>query len=303
MTTQASGTAEGGELITQAEAAERRLAETNPAPPALPADARDDGPLMAAIQRAACDPNFDVEKLRALREIQRDWDAEQAKKAYDDALSRAQAAMPIVEKNKHTHFGEGDKEVDYWYADYGALVDAVKPALTAEGFSFDHKIVQEIVGEGQRITVTCFLKRAGHSESVTMFAPPEGSPGMNVIQKIKSTTTSLKRATLEAITGAATEDGDDDGRGAGAEEEKLSLSEVAFLNAELEALNADRARFLNHLGVEALEDLPSSRFNEAKVALEAKRQAMERQQGDDSGPPAAAEGATDPNADNPLMGG
>ncbi len=265
-------TGNGGSLITAQEAAERRLAETAPA--TAPDGTRDDGPLMAVIQKVASDPNFDVEKLRELRAIQKEWDAEQAKKAYDDALSRAQAAMPIVTKNKHTNFGEGEKEVDYWYADYGALVDAVKPALTAEGFSFDHKITQEVVGEGsQRITVTCILKRGGHSESVTMFAPPEGSPGMNVIQKIKSTTTYLRRATLEAVCGAATEDDDDDGRGA-APSALIGTSELAFLNAEIAELGADRDGFLEYLKVERLEDLPASDFAKAKAALEAKRRKL-----------------------------
>ena len=263
----------GGDLITQAEAAARRLAET--APPPAPAGTRDDGPLMAVIQKVASDPNFDVEKLRELRAIQKEWDAEQAKKAYDDALARVQAVMPIVAKNKHTNFGEGNKEVDYWYADYGALVDAVKAALAAEGFSYDHKIVQEIAGEGQRITVTCSLKRGGHSESVTMFAPPEGSPGMNIIQKIKSTTTYLKRATLEAVTGAATADDDDDGRGF-SQSALIGASEFAFLNAEIAEIGdaLDLPKFLEYLGAESIEELHAADFGKAKTALEAKRRKL-----------------------------
>ena len=94
------------------------------------------GPLMAVIQKVASDPNFDVEKLRELRAIQKEWEADQARKAYFAALSRAQSVMPVVKKNKHTHFGQGtSKEVDYWYADLAAVVEAVKGPLSSEGFS------------------------------------------------------------------------------------------------------------------------------------------------------------------------
>ena len=53
--------------------------------------------------------------------------------------------------------------------------------------------------------MTCVLAHElGHTESVTMFAPPEGSPGMNAIQKLRSTRTYLERTTLESLCGAAT---------------------------------------------------------------------------------------------------
>ena len=306
---------QSGELITQAEAAERRLAEHTPAPPALPADTRDDGPLMAAIQKAASDPNFDVEKLRALREIQKEWNAEQAKNAYDDALARAQAVMPIVKKNKHVYFEgkDGKPATDYHHADYGSLVAAVKGALTSEGFSWDHKIVQDVTGDGHKITVTCILKRSGHSETVTMFAPPEGSPGMNIIQKIKSTTTYLKRATLEAVCGAATEDDDDDGRGASGPPAPITTAQLATLNATIEELEADRPEFIAWLNkrlkieIEDLGELPVDGYAIAVQALEAKRKAVAREQeeagGEAQAAPAEEASPDDINDENPLLGG
>lgn len=200
---------EAQELVTAQEAAERRMAaESTPAPPPVVAES---AAILGAIQQAARDPNFDVEKLRALREIQRDWQAEQNEKAFSDALARAQAVMPVVRKNRHVYFQpQGKAPTDYHHADYGELVKTIKPALSAEGLSFAHEVSQQ---DG-KITVSCILRGYGHTAKVTMTASPEGSPGMNEIQKVKSSVTYLRRATLEAVTGAATADDDDDGRGA-----------------------------------------------------------------------------------------
>ena len=268
-----------GKLISQAEAGARRLAESEAA--GLP-PVSTDGPLIAVIQEVARNPNFDVEKLRELRAIQREWDAEQARKAYIAALSRAQATMPVVDKNKHVNFGEGNKEVDYWHADYGHLIETIKPHLAGHGLTYEHNVIQQ---DGL-ITVECILRHAfGHSEKVVMFGKPEGTTGMNAIQQVKSTVTYLKRATFEAVTGAATRDDDDDGRGYGAGAVDLITDEqVAEIEADLEELGANRAVFLDYLAAkmrrELLEvsDIPASEIGAARLALDSKRKKLAEQE-------------------------
>ena len=262
------------ELVTQAEAADRRLAEHNPAPP--PADSADAAELIAVIRTVARDPHFDVEKLRELRAIHKEWQAEQNEKSFFDALARAQAKMPVVEKNKHVYFEPKDSNkdpTDYWHADYGALVKTIGPVLAAEGLAFGHNVIQQ---DG-KITVECILRGYGHHEKVTMSGAPEGSPGMNAIQQSKSAVTYMKRSTFEAVTGAATEDDDDDGRGAGPAAELISAEQLAHLNAEIEKAGADRAGFLEYLGIERLEDLPAGHYPKAAAALEEKRQRQARE--------------------------
>lgn len=278
MNTQGTDETKSGQLVSAQEAAGRRLAEHTPAPP--PAESTDSAELVAIIRTVARDPNFDVEKLRELRAIHKEWQAEQNEKAFFDALARAQAVMPVVRKNKHVHFPNRDQnkpDTDYWHADYGALVAAVKPVLAAEGLSYRHNVIQE---EDGWIVVECVLQGYGHSEKVVMRGKPEGSPGMNEIQKTKSCTTYLKRSTFEAVAGAATEDDDDDGRGAGTQEPLISASQIAYLNAQIDECGAEREGFLKYLGVEALEDLPASEYGKAEYAIEAKRKANAREKGE-----------------------
>lgn len=265
--------AERGNLITQAEAAERRMTEREP--PA-PAGNPDDGPLMAVIQKVASDPNFDVEKLRELRAIQKEFQDEQNRKAYIDALARAQETMPIVAKNAHVFFeGRGGKaDTDYWHVDYGELVKTIKPHLSREGLSYDHDVRQE---DG-RVYVTCTLSHvAGHEKTVTLSAPPDDTGGKNPIQQVKSTVRYLMRATLELVSGAAPEGDDDDGRGFDAEAVELITEEqVAEIEAALEELGAsdeDRATFLSFLSkrakreIETFADIPSSVLLQARHTL------------------------------------
>ena len=256
-------------LITQAEAAERRLEEHRPAPP--PAESGDAAELIAVIRTVARDPSFDVEKLRELRAIHKEWQAEQNEKAFFDALARAQAKMPVVAKNKNVSFGEGAKKTDYWHADLGALVAAVKPVLASEGLAFGHDVTQE----NGTITVSCVLRGYGHSERVTLSGTPDASGNKNSIQQTKSTVTYLRRATLEMVTGAATKDDDDDGRGF-SQPELIGVSELAFLNAEITEIGdaLDLPKFLEYLGVESIEELPSAKFGKAKQALATKRRKL-----------------------------
>ena len=200
--------------------------------------------------------------------------------------------------------------VRYHHADYGALVKAIKPCLAAEGLAFSHSPAQQ-EGDG-RITVSCVLSGYGHSVKVTLSAMPEGSPGMNEIQKMRSARTYLKRETLEMVTGAATEDDDDDGRGASGPLAPITTSQLATLNATIEELEADRADFVAWLNkrlkieIEDLGELPVDGYAIAVQALEAKRKKIARDQeesGEAGEAPTADAADADPNADNPLMGG
>lgn len=268
-------TKRSGELVSAAEAAERRLTEQETAPvPALSPEGTDAAALMGIIQQLARSPEFDTAKLRELLAIKTEWEREEARKAFIAALARAQAGMPIVRKNRHVYFkNRQDVVTDYWHADYGNLVDTIKPYLSAEGLSYDHVVIQE----GDKITVRCILSHElGHSKDVEMTAPPDDSGGKNKIQQIKSTTTYLKRSTLEAVTGAATEDDDDDGRGYD-DADLINTVELAALNAEIEEVGANRADFIAYLNkalglqMRELDELPAYGYQTARQGLEAKR--------------------------------
>lgn len=263
---------ERGGLITAAEAAERRLAEREPTPPAE----QDRGAALMRMMERTQDP----ELIGKMLDLYQRWEQGENRKAYIDALARAQETMPVVAKNAHVFFeGKGGRaDTDYWHADYGNLVKTVKPHLSREGLSYDHNVRQE----DARIYVTCILSHgAGHEKSVTLSAPPDDTGGKNPIQQVKSTVTYLKRATLELVSGAATEDDDDDGRGYdGQAVELIGEEEVAEIESALAELGADRAGFLSYLSKRAkreildVVDIPAAAMLAARQAIAAKRKKM-----------------------------
>lgn len=151
--------------------------------------------------------------IREMMAIQREYEADTARKAYNEAMALFSAEAIEIIKRKQVDFSTAKGRTQYKHAELSDVVDAVKPVLAKYGFSYrwDTKQTRDW------LDVTCILKhRLGHSESCTMGSPPDESGGKNYIQAFKSTKTYLERQTLEAICGVTEKGEDDDGRGGAA---------------------------------------------------------------------------------------
>ena len=102
-----------------------------------------------------------------------------------------------------------------------------------------------------------------------MSAGRDDSGNKNSIQAVGSTTTYLQRYTLKAALGLAASD-DDDGRSTTVGD-PVSDDQHKELLGLAEGVGADVEKFCAFLKVPSLGQLPGTRFNEAKRALEAKR--------------------------------
>lgn len=166
-----------------------------------------------AMLAAAVQKGMDLETIKELRALQKDWEADEARKAFNNAFAAFKAEAVAVIKNKTVTDGPLKGKS---YAELFAVVDAVTPALSAHGLSASWKITKD---EKDWLEVTCTLKHvAGHSESVSFGGPPDAGGAKNAIQARASTKTYLERYTLLAITGLAAKDTDNDGNGAGKKE-------------------------------------------------------------------------------------
>jgi hypothetical protein len=196
-----------------------------------------------------------LEKLMALQER---WEANQARKSFNDAVAAAKAEIPVITKNREGHNSKR-------YADFAAYARVVDPILGRHGLGYRFRTVQD-----ERIHVTCILfHKAGHVEENTLAGPADATGSKNAIQAIGSTLTYLQRYSLTQALGlAATED--DDGRAAGngsaITEEQLDQLRVLAID-----VGADLPKFCKYMKVERLEDLPAAKFQNAVAALEAKR--------------------------------
>ncbi len=160
------------------------------------------GPRPADLIQLALERGTDVAQLERLMDLQLRWEANEARKAFVDALSAFKANPPRILKDKRVNAGQAK----YTHASLANIVHEVTPALARHGLSATWRTEQS----GDLITVSnTITHKLGHSETVTLSGPPDKSGAKNAIQMVGSTVTYLSRYTLLANLGLATEDMDD----------------------------------------------------------------------------------------------
>jgi hypothetical protein len=146
----------------------------------------------------------DLDMVREFMRLEHEWEAHEARKAFDAAMASAAKEMPIITKTASVNFGYG--KASYKHADLSDVVGAVAPILGKHGLY--HRF--EVQTEPNKITVTCVISHAaGHSIRNSMTAGADTSGSKNAIQAMGSTQTYLSRYTLMASLGLATADDDD----------------------------------------------------------------------------------------------
>ncbi|CAB3959418.1 hypothetical protein LMG7053_05915 [Achromobacter ruhlandii] len=161
------------------------------------------GMMMAAVKQG-----IPLDQIKEMMAIQREWEADEARKAFNDAFAAFKSEAVEIIKRKQVEFKTDRGTTSYKHAELSDVVAAVGPALSKHGFAWGWDVEQK---DG-RIHVTCTLvHRLGHEKSVTLSAPPDESGKKNTIQAIASTTTYLERHTLKAVCGISEKGDDNDG--------------------------------------------------------------------------------------------
>jgi hypothetical protein len=119
-----------------------------------------------SLIQAAIDKNLDTDKLEKLMQLQERWQANEAKKAFHDAMAACQADIPAVIKNAHNTQTGSD------YATFDELNAAIKPIYTKHGFSlsFDEATPTD---KGTMYFCDC-AHSEGHVERRQLFLPNDG---------------------------------------------------------------------------------------------------------------------------------
>jgi hypothetical protein len=211
--------------------------------------------IMAAVSGQA-----DLEKVKALLELQERWEANQARKAYHKAMSDFKANPPRIEKDKRVGYSTNAGKVGYSHASLGNVVEQITKELSKHGLSASWSTHQN-----GTISVTCRITHVlGHSEETTLTASSDKSGSKNDIQALGSTITYLERYSLLALTGLATYDQDDDGKSATVKITEQQLHQIRDL---LISKELPEKKLLDYLKIENLEGMPSTDFMKAMSAI------------------------------------
>ena len=203
---------------------------------AVPTQATPMSMLAMAVQRG-----MDPDTIARLLALQKEWEANQGRKAFDEAMAAAKAEIPVIHKNREVDFTSAKGRTNYRYEDLGEIARTVDPILAKYGLSYRFRTSST---PNEPVVVTCIVAhRDGHSEENTLCAGRDDSGNKNSIQAIGSTLTYLQRMTLKAALGLAAST-DDDGRGAGKKEVepdavgKKALEACGSMKAFAQAWNA-----------------------------------------------------------------
>jgi hypothetical protein len=169
-------------------------------------------PMLALIQRAATDPNFDILKFQSLVDAWRAERATQAHRAFNEAMARAQADMREVPKNASNDYLRAR------YAKLDPMLQVVLPA--AQRYGLTVRFGTQPPSQPGFQCVTCIVSLGDHSETTAIEGPilvagassQSGRAQMTPIQAVGSTVTYLKRYIL-GLTFALilSDEQDDDG--------------------------------------------------------------------------------------------
>jgi len=188
----------------------------------------DANPVLQPVQQAAMHPmvtmamgkgDFSPETLDKLLQVQKDWEQNEARKAYAQAMAVFRAEVPSISKNAEVDFTGAKGRTNYSYETLDGILTTIAPALSSAGIAPTFKTNQE---EG-KITVICRVTHAmGHYEETSMFASADNSGNKNAIQSIGSTVTYLQRYTLKALLGLS----------AGNDSDAVDQPQIEYINKD-----------------------------------------------------------------------
>jgi len=156
--------------------------------------------IIQVIERAALNPDVDIDKMERLLQMQERVMDRQAMMAYSAAMAAMQTELPSIEERGQTNNG--------FYATLEDIVDTVRPIMQKHGFAVSFRIqTQE---RGIQITGV-LMHKDGHREETSMLLPADISGNKNAVQAFGSSTSYGKRYVLCALLNITTRGQDDNG--------------------------------------------------------------------------------------------
>jgi len=167
------------------------------------------GPLAMAMQ--AIKAGMSVADMRDMLNLQKEWEANEARKAFISAMAEFKKNPPSILKDKHVEFTSSKGTTSYDHSTIGHVCDQIIRAAAEYGFS--HRWIPSLA-DGFYVVTCEVTHRLGHTQSTALPGPRDDTGNKNILQAGQSTITYLSRYTLLLAYGFASKDQpDDDGRG------------------------------------------------------------------------------------------
>lgn len=232
--------------------------------------------LISVIERAATNPNVDIDKMERLLQMQERILQKQAEIAFNVSLTAAQEKMRPISADAQ------NPQTKSKYASYAQLDKALRPIYIENGFNISFN-----TGEGappEHVRVLCYLSHSqGHSREYHVDLPSDGkgAKGGDVMTKTHAVGSGLTygmRYLLKMVFNVAIGEDDNDGN---APVPLVSEEQALTLHTLIHDTKSDLASFLRYIShrrgseIKTLEEIPASEFQNAVAMLEKKRRKEE----------------------------
>ena len=223
--------------------------------------------ILQVIERAARDPNIDVDKMERLLAMHERIVARQAETAFNQAMADVQKEMPRIVRDAENE-STGSR-----YAKLESMHRQVVPIITDHGFSLSFGNADSANPDVVRITCTV-AHSGGHSRQYQCDVPLDltgmkGTPNKTRTHAFGSSNSYGRRYLTLLIFNVALVNEDDDGNLAG--RAPITESQAADLRALATEIGANIPAFLKVIGAKTFELIPADRYKDALATLEAKR--------------------------------
>jgi len=219
--------------------------------------ATDTSTIISVIERAAMNPDVDIDKFERLMAMSERMEAKRAEAAFNQAMSDAQAKMRPVSADAT------NPQTKSKYASYAQLDTALRPIYTEHGFSLSFD-----TGDGaapDHIRVLCYVSHTqGHSRTYKMDMPADGkgAKGGDVMTKTHAAGAGMSygmRYLLKMIFNVAVGEDDRDGNDP-PPVEMISKDQIVELRKAMKIAGVDDAYICRKGRVESIEQIQASRF-------------------------------------------
>lgn len=209
------------------------------------------------IIRNAIDAKVDHSSLRELLAVRREWQADEARKAYYSAISEFQRRAPIIAKGDDAH---GKK-----YAALDRIWRTIRPLAGELGLTVTWQACE--LRDGLCHVEGTLAHVSGHCTPIVAdTALPELIRGQNLAQQTGSAETYAKRRALCSALGIVTGE-DDDGEAAGTK--TITREQADRLREQADQVTDPHEvdRWFGWLGAKDFDEVPAAMFGKAEVAL------------------------------------
>jgi hypothetical protein len=233
------------------------------APTTVPAS--ESAAIFQIIERAARDPNVDVDKMERLYAMQERALSRHAEQAFNEAMKAAQAEMRAIAADAN------NPQTKSKYATYAKLDSILRPIYTRHGFSVSFD--EDDSPKAEHIRVLAYVAHeAGFTRTYRKDMPADGkgAKGGDVMTKTHAAGAAASygmRYLLKGIFNVAVGEEDADGNAPEDNPGAITPDQAATIRDLLEKSGTDADKFCEWAKIDAVPDLPARHFDKAVNVL------------------------------------